>query len=461
MSDIFTTQERERLRRAFSSLHERMPVAPELDEIVTDIAQAQPARRRARPVVTLVLGVLAGAAAVVGVAAMLAGGGGDEPDPVAATVARTDFAAVEAAVAAAVDCMEVRGGQRAVAEFRDDLDEFVFAVSGGSAGSPEIAGGCVATLYAPVSAAWAASEGRSLPTEVPPDVALARRTLLLLAVGEEGGWLCPAGSTTGYRELRAIGDAPESIRYLPARPPRGLELSKVAVGDEGPACGHAPGLVVTAPGIDGPAAAVAVWPDMTRFDDVCPPPNCSAEGAVADVEIGGRPARLRELAGTFELWWSDGSGVPLRALGSGLDRATFERIAAVVASGPGRVEIEPRDLPSGWRIAVEESTPGRWVPGHDWIARYGADTGGIVIEARATAGFHALAAAARNVAAVEVVEVAGVLGAYAADHGVLAVPLDEGVLVQVTAVADPAEASAIVESLEPVAPDDPRLPDLG
>ncbi len=456
MSDTFTHEEREKLRRAFAVLDERTPVAPELDEVVTaPLEPARPTRRR-WPVAALALGAFAGVVAVIGVAALLAGGDDGARPPAVATLPPADFAAVEAAAAAAVDCIDVRGGQAATAEFRDDLDEFVFSVRGGSAASPEIATGCVSELYAPVSAAWAATEGRSHPADMPVEASVARRVLILLAAGDEEGWLCPARRGGGYRELRPIGDAPEAVRYLPATAPRGLELAAVRVGDEGPSCRQGPALIVTAPGPDGPAAGVAVWPETTRFEDVCAA-DCSFDGRVEELSIDGSPARLHEISGSFEVWWTDGSGVPLRATASGLDQATLLQILGRMDATPARVEVDPRSLPAGWRVAYDADATGEWRPGYDWRAAYGEGAGAVGVEIRPGAAFHPLAMLVRNVASLQQLEVGGRPAVFIAEHGITTIALDDGLIAQVTGVADPAEAAAILASLEPVALDDPRL----
>lgn len=235
----------------------------------------------------------------------------------------------------------------------------------------------------------------------------------LESVGDEDAWLCPSWpSVGGYSVQVAEDDIPEEFRLsLPDVEP--IEVSNWA---ERPICRqpHVLVLFALADGktlASGVHAGMAVWPQVSRFNDIC----CSTEttlafvgGPVTELTINDHPARLHLHAetGHISVWWVDASGTPMYAESSGLSQ---ERVFDLV----GSIDIDPvthraavdADALEDLQVFSDRESVGVWERAYSRAVGYSIDGFEVVVTTSRDASFDAYARFAPYVKDLSLVEV--------------------------------------------------------
>ena len=497
-NEIFTPTEQDLIRSALALLDERTPIAPDLDHF--PIAAGHQGRPHTRVTTTVALvagfvvtGVLVGALALFGSGSSLPSAPGatsDTPDtsPIDTTVAPSPnissetlpvetvaglsmlpspaeivFTDLEAAVDTTVGCLEDLGIAVSSAQYVEALGDFVFRLSNGSLAKATQAESCIVEQYQSTAAVWAKSIDRHWTGDVPQEVASRRHMLVLHSVGDEPGWLCPARSSSSYREDRGAVQVVDQLRYIAEPAPTGLRLriAGFSSSTNAPSCSQPPAVTLIEAGDGGvPVAVVAIWADVTGFEDLCPPPSCGFMGSVDTFEINGHPARLHTHEhGAFELWWIDGSGLPLRAEASGVDQDTLVDLAEAITADltTNRLLVNSPTGPLSLEVVTENAATGSWTTG-SWRLAYGEDETTLSARISIDPGFNPYAVLARNVTAIRLVDINGTPGAFIGDHGgFLFYEIADGVVATIEGVSQD-EAIRFAAILVHVEPDDPRLP---
>jgi hypothetical protein len=235
----------------------------------------------------------------------------------------------------------------------------------------------------------------------------------LESVGDEDVWLCPSWpSVGGYSVPVAEDSIPEEfILSLPNVEP--IEVSNLA---ERPIC-RQPHVLVLFAVADGKTlesgvlAGMAVWPQVTRFNDDC----CGSEttmafvgGPVTELTINEQPALLHLLAATghISIWWVDASRTPMYAESSGLSQ---ERVLELV----GSINIDPvthraavdADALQDLQVFSDRESVGVWERGYSRAAVYSIDGFEVVVTTSRDASFDPYARFAPYVKDLSLVEV--------------------------------------------------------
>jgi hypothetical protein len=251
----------------------------------------------------------------------------------------------------------------------------------------------------------------------------------LESVGDEDVWLCPSWPSVGGYSVQVAEDSipEEFILSLPDVEP--IEVSNWA---ERPICRqpHVLVLFALADGktlASGVLAGMAVWPQVTRFNDPC----CLTEttmafvgGPVTEPTINGHPALLHLHAetGHISVWWVDASGTPMYAETSGLSQ---ERVLELV----GSIDIDPvahraavdADALEDLQVFSDRESVGVWERSYSRAVVYSIDGLEVAVTTSLDASFDAYARFAPYVKGLSIVEVH--------DRPAVWIPVDSGFLI--------------------------------
>ncbi len=187
----------------------------------------------------------------------------------------------------------------------------------------------------------------------------------LESVGDEDGWLCPTRGNVGFSVAIEPSEIPDSFKLgLPDQQPR-LVLNR----DSGPRCVQ-PHLLVMLASADTDVgseyvAGMTVWPQTTRFDDVCGAGCGWGGGTVEAPTINGQPSRFQLGSdGHTDVWWFDASGTPMYAETYGLpqDRVLGVINAITIDPSMGRATVDAEAL-GDLEVVSNRTSVGSWKSG--------------------------------------------------------------------------------------------------
>ncbi|MEE9177436.1 MAG: hypothetical protein V3U46_03305, partial [Acidimicrobiia bacterium] len=197
----------------------------------------------------------------------------------------------------------------------------------------------------------------------------------LESVGEEEGWLCPTRGNVGFSAAIEPSEIPQAFKLiLPDRQP-----SLVLNRDSGPRCVQPHLLVMLAPADTDVGsqyvAGMTVWPQATRFEDICGAGCRWGGGTVEEPTINGQPSRFQLGSdGHSDVWWFDASGTPMYAETYGLpqDRVLDLINAITIEPNTRRATVDTEAL-GDLGVVSNQTSVGSWANGVSRSAVYDID----------------------------------------------------------------------------------------
>ena len=273
------------------------------------------------------------------------------------------------------------------------------------------------------------------------------------SVGEEEGWLCPTRGNVGFGTAIEPSEIPQAFKLiLPDRDP-----SLVLNRDSGPGCVQPHLLVMLAPADSdvGPqyVAGMTVWPQTTRFEDICGVGCSWGGGTVEEPTINGQPSRFQFGSdGHSDVWWFDTSGTPMYAETYGLPQDRVLDLIKSIAIEPDkhRATVDTEALGS-LGVVSDQTSVGFWANGVSRSAVYDIDGKQISIDTRYEPTFDPRARFAPFIWTAELVDMQGTPAVWV-DNGAGYAFFDfvtgGGIHVTISGVLTAVQAGALAAELE-------------
>ena len=271
----------------------------------------------------------------------------------------------------------------------------------------------------------------------------------LESVGDEDGWLCPAQGPIGFSAAIAPSEVPQELELtLPDREP-GFVLNR----DSGPGCAQPHLLVMLATTGSDYTTGMTVWPQTTRFEDICGAGCEWGRGTVEEPIVNGQPARLQlGFDGHTDVWWFDASLAPLYAETFGLTRDEVLGLVAAITVDPSmrRATVNSSAL-GALDVVSNQASVGFWTNGLSRSAVYDIDGSDISVDTRYDPAFDPRARFAPYIWTAELVDV-GVAPAVWVDNGAgytfLDFITDDGTHVTISGRLTAGQAVVLAEQLD-------------